>query len=306
MASASINFSGSLELKQPIILYTSSVDPPFSPNKNTIGIYGEKRAGKMFVGLVDPVGYDTSFQTSFSEHQIRLFTPASAATVGNVLGWAFTAGGLVTHPNIVMTTTSYRANLYMTTFTASKGISAGIFNSHDVAFGGAMTGAGGFYFASRFAVPTGSFTSSTKLFVGMMSASVAATAIEPSTNLNYIGVGWDTTDATASWVLMTKDASTARKIVLTASADPLVNNAYARRSINTNECIYDMHVFMPTFSTTASVSFFDIGSGVAIINNLELTGNIPSGSTPLRVHAVISSSFQASIQIAKLYLEVDI
>lgn len=110
----------------------------------------------------------------------------------------------------------------------------------------------GFFVILRAGVATGASNTSSRFFVGMRNNVISApTDVDPSTQVNQIGVGWDSADANVQ-IMFNDSTGTSSKINLGASWPVPV----ADRSE-----FYELQIYAPRNSTSVFVSVTELVSG---------------------------------------------
>lgn len=125
----------------------------------------------------------------------------------------------------------------------------------------------GFFVVLRAGVATGASNTSSRFFMGMRNNVISApTDVDPSTQLNQAGVGWDSTDANVQ-IIFNDGSGTSSKIDLGASWPVPV----ADRSE-----FYELQLYAPRNSTSVFVSVTELVSGRNAV--AELTTDLISAS----------------------------
>jgi hypothetical protein len=199
----------------------------------------------------------------------------NSTTITSVGAATLTAAGTATAANIATTnrhTQMHRLDYLVTTPTTSA--IAGVRSSAAQYFIGNTAGSGGFYFACRFGPATGVSVTGNRCFTGMTSSATAPTDIEPSTQTNMIGVGWDGADANIQF-MRNDGAGTATKIDL-GIAVPIVDRTSA----------YEIIFHCPPNSTTFTYTFTDLSSGTVASGSVNT--DLPAANTLLAPRGWIS------------------
>ncbi len=237
---------------------------------------------------------ETFVQPSFHSRAIGSIRPVGNNSV-SALGMGTLAVGTATEGTI-STTNRHRQMLrteYLVTTPSTTAV-ASLYQSRISLLRGGATGCGGFFSSSKWGPATGVATTTMRGFFGLRAVITAPTDVEPSSQTNIIGMGWDAADANVQ--IMHNDGSgTATKIDLGASWPVPTTDRTA---------VYQIDIYC---EPNASTIFCRV---VNLVNNLEvtaaLTSDIPSATTALGFRGYTSvggTSSVVGISIMNVYQE---
>jgi hypothetical protein len=230
------------------------------------------RAGRRLLGLLDPDGSGYSIQPAlFSGGLPILWLPGTGTTLSANFSASWTArtvgtGAAQAHPTPATTNflTQQRRATFGTGTTATG--SNGIQNALASTYRGAAANRGGFFFSARVAVET--LAADQRVIVGL-SANNATLAADPSTLANTIALVKDTADA--NWFIASRDATTLTK---TATGQAVTAGQ-----------VLDLYMYCKPNDTKVTVRLVDADTGTVIMNNVQITANLPVNTTLLFMQA---------------------
>jgi hypothetical protein len=269
--------------------------PPTSAT-DTLTIYDSKIGGRNMIGMMDPTGLGNIIQTHVARNGVSWWSTAGNSTTIIATGnQALTATGTATAANIATTNIQTRMKRleYLVTTAATTAI-AGFRGPALQWWMGNAANSGGFHYICRFGPATGVATTTSRLFVGMSNVTTAPTDIEPSTQTNFFGVGYDAADATFQF--MQNAAVTTTKTSLTGFTVPTVDRT----------SMYELAMFCAPNSTTLTYTFTDLNTGASISGTA--TANLPAVNTLLAPRGWCSAGGTSSvigIALSSLYIETD-
>jgi hypothetical protein len=150
---------------------------------------------RLALTMSDVAGADT--------HGAMFWRPRHNTTTFDAVGLAApTLVGTATAAAIAATNAhTYHNRLDILQPVAATNAIAGFYGAERVvSIGGAAQGAGGFRFVGRWGPATGVSNPTHRAFFGLSTALVAPTDVEPSTQINVAGMGWDAADANVQFM----------------------------------------------------------------------------------------------------------
>lgn len=268
--------------------HTSS---PTAPPAGNVGLFCRNLGNRMMLATMGPSGLDTALMPHLARNGAALWIPASGVTTIQAQGaQALTANGTPTTANYAVTnlhTRSRRVDYLVTTAatTAVAGYRATVntYRTNE-----------GFHHIFRVCPATGATVGTRRFFCGMAASAAQATDVQPSSQLNIAGVGYDAADTT--WQFMFNDgAGTATKI----------NTGVTRPSAD-RQSVYSVIVFCPPGGASIGVTFIDEGVGTAYTS--VATTDLIAASTALGPRAYASVGGTSSVVGVTLfsgYVETD-
>ena len=152
----------------------------------------------------------------------------------------------------------------------------------------------GYHHIARVSPATGATVSTRRFFCGMATSTSAPTDVQPSSQTNIIGVGYDAADT--NWQVMTNDGSgTATK----------TDTGIARPSSD-RQSIYSVMIFVPPGGASATIGILDEGTGSTY--ETTVSTDLPSTTTTMAPRAYASvggTSSVVGLTLFSLYLETD-
>lgn len=282
--------------------YTSILDdllhlliPASAPTAPTDGIkvFARDLASRVLPAFVGPSGLDSALQPFLGRNKIGYWhTPGNAAVAPAGMGLAnATTIGTTGTRNVAATNllTSLRRayNVSAGTAGASGGWRLGV-----AQFFRSSNPWGGFFLATR--IGEDNVITDSRCFVGLHTSTSAIGNVNPSTLLNIIGVGFDSTESV--WSVMHNDGSgTATKVSLGAGYPA-----------NTSDEAYDVIIFAPPGQTKVWVQMIRLSTGTSVTT--EITSDVPALDTLLAIHVWCNNGPTASakgINLSTLYIETD-
>ena len=211
---------------------------------------------------------------------------ANGTTVAVIGAAAPTATGTATAAG-VSTTNAYarlRKLEYLVTTAATTAVAGWRTGSTYFTVGGASADVGGFLATIIAGFATGMTTSTRRGFIGIASATAAPTDVDPSTQVNCAGIGFDNGDTNLQF--MHNDASgTATKIDLGAS--------FPKPSADrTND--YKLELYSPK-GTTQSITYRVTNLATGAVATGTVTTNLPSTSTLIALRGWASVGGTSSV-----------
>lgn len=243
---------------------------PSTPASGKVVIYSKSMSGRTGVFWKDEFGDETEIGSNPNDVNESILIPVNGNSWAAYNIWTTTATGTLTSPTISTTSLGGSTKRVDIVASASSGAIAGWRQSGGLdVWRGDTPGEGGFDFSCKWTPAAGATVSTTRSFTGFRAVTTAPTDIEPSTQIDVIGFGWDAADNNIQF--MTNDNnSTCTKIDL-GSNFPVPNTV--------NQTVYDMRIFCAPNGSTIYYWIKDKVSGN--IASGSVTTNIPSNSTLL-------------------------
>lgn len=194
-----------------------AIATPTAPAAGGVKLFGRDVGGRILPAIVGPAGLDTSLQPFFGRNKMGLFVPAGNGGADTQMGLVISATGTATTENVATTNLhNYMRRRSWRITTASTTAVAGIRGGAlQFTLGGPSAGLGGFHLVWRWGPATGVTNASHRAFVGMRNTTAAPTDINPSTQTNICGMGYDSADTNIQF-MHNDGTGTATKIDLGA------------------------------------------------------------------------------------------
>jgi hypothetical protein len=270
-------------------------NPP-SPTTDTVTIFDMKVGGRNMLAIVGPAGVDNVLQTHIARNGVSWWSAAGNSTTIIATGnQALTNTGTATAANIAVTNVQTRMKRleYLVTTAAATAV-AGFRGAANQWWMGNAANSGGFHFICRFGPATGVATASSRMFVGMTTATNAPTDVNPSTLTNMFGVGYDSTDTTLQF--MHNAGGTATKLPLSGFTVPTSDRT----------SMYELAMFCAPTSTTLYYTVTDLSVNTTASGTV--TTNLPAVNTLISPRGYCSAGGTSSvigIALSSLYIETD-
>lgn len=277
---------------------TLTWDEVSTPSAPSLGVttYSKAVGGRQMYAQIGKSGVDYSFQPFIARNRIILHQATGNATTLVSFGAAApSATGTATARNVATTNafTWMRRLGYVSAATA--GSTAGI-RSTILQFGtGNGARLGGFHFVVRFGISDAAIVAGARTMVGLTATTTAFANAEPSTFLNLIGMGHDSTD-TNFQIMYNDGAGAATKVDLGAS--------FPKGTTNTD--MYELSLYCAPNGTTIYYQAVNLTSNASTSGTI--TTNLPLNTQLLTWQAWRSNNATAAavgLDIASLYIETD-
>lgn len=227
-------------------------------------------------------------QLPMRDAQVYYASPVGGSTNMNVVGGSLSTGTSTITTAMVPGAANYtRFRRTRYTGTAAAAVSTGNYVAYSRWFRGAQ---GGFDATIEFG--QGADATGFSAFVGV-STLVAALAVDPSTLLNCVGVGYNAADAAGgTWFLINNDGGTAVKTAISGMTRDAVSG-------------YRMRITCPVSATSnITVTIYNAHTGTLILNTT-LTTSLPVANTGLSIGAHQYTGAIATspiIDVSKIYV----
>lgn len=282
------------KVKQPTqyLDLIGTTEPP-APPANHLSLYAQSRAGRLLPHWVENNAIESAIQPALFGNNVVMWLPGTGSTVALSFGAAFIGLNSGTnsgqsHP--VLTSANAVTQMKRATFstgTTSSGAS-GISTSAVVAWRGNATNLGGFFFFARF-VPE-AYSTTERLLIGL-SADGTTLSMNPSTIANTICIGKDAADATLQ-LISVSGTGVSTKVDTGITPSP--------------SQILDFIIFCKSNDTKITARVVDGLTGAIIINNLDITTNLPANTSFMFMQGLIQSTSGTTAKLLsmnRLYLE---
>ena len=275
------------------------ITTPAAPAADGLKLFGRKVGGRMMPAFMGPSGLDSSVQPTFARNKMGLFMPAGNGGADSQMGLVVTAAGTATTENVATTNlhTYMRRRSWRVTTASTTAVAGLRGGALQWTLGGNAAGLGGFHLVWRWGPATGVATATHRSFVGMRNTTAAPTDVNPSTQTNICGMGYDAADTNIQF--MHNDGSgTATKIDLGASF-PKPNTDLAS--------VYEIAMFAPP-GTTQSLSYEVTNLATGAVATGTITTDIPTTTTLLNPYGYMSVGGTSSVigfATMGLYIESD-
>ncbi len=276
-----------------------AIATPTAPASGGLKLFGRDVAGRILPAIVGSAGLDTPLQPFFGRNKVGLFMPAGNGGADAQSGIAFTAVGTAATETVAtnnlhnyMRRRSWRVTTPATTAVVGLRGSAIQFT-----LGGPSAGLGGFHLVWRWGPATGVSNASHRTFVGMRNSTTNPTDVNPSTQTQICGMGYDSADANVQF-MHNDGAGTATKIDLGAS--------FPKPNADLTS-VYDLALFArPGTTQTLTYEVTNLVSGAVASGTV--TTDLPSTTTLLAPYSYMSvGGVSAVIGFATMgiYIETD-
>jgi hypothetical protein len=270
-------------------------NPLPTPPTGTVTLGAISVGGRLMPSYRGAGNYDVELQPFLGMERVSLISPAPNAALVTSIGINPTATGTLTAATIATTNlhNSMRRVDYLQTVAAATNV-AGWRSAGNSVFMGNATIPGGFHLVTRWGQATGAVFINTHCFVGLAAAAGALTDIDPSSQTNFIGMGWDAADANLQ--IMSAGAGAATKVNLGAAfAEPTVDRVQ----------VYQLEMFAAPGATTVSWKASELSSGASATGTIS-AANLPATLTLMSPRGWCSVGGSATVvgfSLMNFYLE---
>ena len=272
---------------------------------DTIQLFNRQVGMRNMLAINGPSGLDTPLQPHIARNSYVQWQPQGGSTTivavgagpltvtgtATAAGWS-AAGSLQQN----LRRLDHLVTVAATTAVAGWRYASALWTVGGATLAGSSVPTGGFHFICRWGPATGVATTTNRAFVGMANVTTAPTDVEPSTQTNMVGMGWNAADTNIQ--IMFNAASTATKIDLGASFPvPTTDSSKA----------YELALFSPP-GTTQSVGYSVTDLATGAVASGTITTNLPSTTTALAPRGWMSvggTSSVIGITLNTLYIETD-
>lgn len=287
-------YYGGLNPDLGIITFENQVSDPSIPPAGYARLWMNKIGGRMIPRFLGNGGVDSALQPAFFGNGIQMYSPGTS-TAPNVLGGpTLTSVGTVSHPALASTNLRTQTSRWQVVSAATANSAA----ENRVAFAriwrGDSAGLGGFFHRTRFSI-TSQVPTQRSLFGFTSSTAATATTTEPSTLLNFFGIGNGLSETNLS--VYSNDASGTAYSYDLGSSFPS----------NDPTAVFDFTVFHPPHGQSMFWEARNLTTGVK--SNGEINdSDLPVSTTFLAYHAYMNNGGTASavsFDVMRIYTETD-
>lgn len=257
--------------------------------------YARQITGRNMLGQIGKSGVDYSFQPLIARNKVSLWQSNGNATSVTAIGNAFTANGTATTRNVATTNvfTWFRRMGYVSAGTSNS--SCGL-RTPSLQYGrGNVTGMGGFHFIARCGNSDASLVTNARFFAGLTTSTGNIGNVNPSTLLNIIGFGNDSSD-TNMQVMHNDSTGTATKINLGAS--------FPANTTNTD--MYEFSLYCPPNASSIQYQVMNLTTNA--VANGSISSDIPLNTQLLAMQLWRHNGGTAAavgLDVVSLYMETD-
>ena len=266
---------------------------PSAPATDFGKLYGRQIANRLHPAIKGAVGSEYLLQSSLSNRNVSAWMAQGSSSFYNVNNQGLTAVGsaVASVPATTNTHTLFNKVLYQVTVATTTAVAGFRYNNQSK-----WCGQAGFYLAAKWGPSTGVATTTNRAFVGLAASSAAATDVEPSTQFDILGMGWDAADTNIQF--MCNDSSgAATKVDLGATLPvPTVDQT----------SVYEIALFQPAGSATVYYEITNVVSGVSVAGSI--AANLPALATylvPRGYMSVGGTSSVIGLALMSMYIESD-
>lgn len=261
------------------------------PPAGFMGLFAKPIGGRLMPAFVGQSGLDSVLMPHLLRNGISMWFPSGDGTGVTAVGAnALTATGTATAANYATTSLHTRCTrLDYLVGTAAVTAVAGYRAAQNK-----WRGTEGYHHIFRVSPATGGTVGTRRFFAGIAGSTAAPTDVEPSSQTNVIGYGYDAADA--NWQVIRNDGTgTATK----------VNTGIARPSTD-RPSVYAIHLFIPPGGAEARVQFIDESNGNE--HSASYTTDIPAATQtigPRAYHSVGGTSSVVGLTLFRGMMDTD-
>ncbi|MDZ4086049.1 MAG: DUF2793 domain-containing protein [Tabrizicola sp.] len=276
-----------------------AITTPTAPAAGGVKLFGRDVAGRVLPAIIGPSGLDTSLQPFFGRNKMGLFVPAGNGGADTQMGLVISATGTATSENVATTNLhNYMRRRSWRITTASTTAVAGIRGGAlQFSVGGPSAGLGGFHLVWRWGPATGVTNASHRAFVGMRNSTAAPTDVNPSTQTNICGMGYDSADTNVQF-MYNDGTGTATKVDLGAG--------FAKPNADLTS-VYELAMFARP-GTTQSLTYEVTNLVSGAVATGTVTTDLPTTTTLINPYSYMSVGGVSSVigfATMSLYIETD-
>lgn len=284
-------FDIGLDIASGGLQFSSMVDPS-APAASNLRVYAQDIAGRMLLKMKGPSGLDTPFQPALFTNNVSMLLPSTGNTI-TVWGMQNTTVGTASTPKITSADMANMMRRVRVTSATTANSASELRSTQPLVGRGSVAGLGGFFYAVRFSI--NSTTANQRLFSGLTAATGAtSTSAAPSSLVNMVGVGWDSTDANLH-IMSNDNTGTATKVDLGSSFPT-----------NTIAAVYELIMFAPPNGSTIGYRVTRLDTGAATSGTL--SSDLPQNTVVLTHHQYMNNGGTAAavvLDVNRVYIESD-
>ena len=273
-------------------LQFSSMTDPSAPAASNLRVYAQDIAGRMLLKMKGPSGLDTPFQPALFTNNVSMLLPSTGTTI-TVWGMQNTTVGTASTPTITSADMANMMRRVRVTSATTANSASELRSTQPLVGRGSVAGLGGFFYAVRFSI--NSTTANQRLFSGLTAATGAtSTSAAPSSLVNMVGVGWDSTDANLQ-IMSNDNTGTATKVDLGSSFPT-----------NTTAAVYELIMFAPPNGSTIGYRVTRLDTGA--VTSGTLSSDLPQNTVVLTHHQYMNNGGTAAavvLDVNRVYIESD-
>lgn len=274
-------------------LLMSAIADPGAPSAGMMRLYAKSIGGRIMPKFVGPSGLDTPVQPALFGNGMAIIAPGATTSLTYFGLAGVTVVGTISHPALAATSLREQMRRAAITSAATANSASDLRVTATQCYRGESAGRGGFFFSSRFAVP--SVVANQRPFVGLVNTTSAISTSQVISALtNCIGVGWDSAD-TQLQIMHNDGSGTCTKVPLGVAFPS-----------NTPNDVYDLTLFAAP--NAASVSWRVVNLTTGAVAEGTITTDLPATNTFLGSRVYINNGGTAAasvIELLRVYLETD-
>lgn len=247
----------------------------------SIGL-GKSKDALNVLASVDAVGFGTVYGGDPVRSMEFGWRPVgNGTTLTSMNATALTAVGTPTTATMASGSALAYANRieYLVTAAATAAI-ASLRHAVSQLLHGYTTSYGGYKMTMYFGIATGTSNATRRAFFGVMSSTAAQTDVNPSTLLNVIGVGYDSSDT--NWQIITNNASGSATKSSTGMARPTSDR----------QDLYRLDLTVSRLSFYAMVSLTNVTTGAS---SEQYPTDIPAATTLMNLNCYVSAGGTSAV-----------
>lgn len=262
------------------------------PPTGRMGFFAKSIGGRLMPAFIGSSGLDSVLQPHMARNGWAQWIPAGTGTTIQATGAAaLSATGTATAAVYATTSLHTRARRvdYLVTTAATTAVAG-----YRIATN-AYRGQEGYHHIFRVSPATGGTVGTRRFFCGVAGATGAPTDVNPSTQTNIVGYGYDAADS--NWQAMRNDGSGTATKVDTGVARPSTDRAG----------LWAVNIFVPPGGTEARMQLIDEASG-SLVHEGTYTTDIPAATQtmgPRAYHSVGGTSSVVGLTLFSGYMETD-
>lgn len=285
---------------------TAFATTPVTPVTDETVMFTKKIANRNMPAFISPNGIDAAIQPLLARNKVGYWAPTgNSVTVSSFGFMTLLTIGTLTIRNVLTTNLLTRMRRLGFVSLAKAGSLVGAYQSaaqfttgNGVAGNGAL---GGFFFVARIATADLVAVARARSFIGLSSALVAPTNVEPSTLTNSIGMAQISTDPT-QWYLVCGGSVAQLPIPLGVILGSPANNATC----------YEISLFAPSFlNGVINYMVTNLATNVSVAGTINPT--MPGVQTPASIIMLAIRAWRTNnlsltavgLDICSLYIETE-
>lgn len=277
-----------------LILDNSS--DPAAPSSG-VRLFKRAIATKNLPAFIGPSGLDSALQPLLARNGICAYKAFPGLTTLTGIGMTLSATGSATATTPATTNLATSVGTLEMAVTAAATTAVAGYRTAGAAaqlnlWRGNAAGLGGFFVVTRFRTMR-AWPATQRAFIGLSNSATAPTDVEPSTQLNCIGVGHDAADG--NWQVMSNDSVGTCTKTSTGIARPTADDK-----------LYELALFCKPNDTKIDVQFTELVSGTTYSQTI--TTDLPANTSMMGLRgwrSVGGTSSTIGIGVVSVYTESD-